>query len=74
MSRTVTLRVSGFYCEGCLVAVGQVMRLIPGVEMISGDWRKGTVVVRLDDARSDVGAVTRALESLGYEAVPASEG
>ena len=63
---TVTLKVDGMTCGGCVASVTRVLKATPGVgdAVVRLDTRSATVT--FDPARTSVPALTSAIEDAGY--------
>ena len=63
---TVTLKVEGMTCGGCVASVTRVLKSTPGVDdaVVKLDSRSATV--RFDPARTSVPALKTAIEDAGY--------
>jgi len=58
--RTVTLRVDNMYCASCPYIVKQSLAAVLGVKGVSVSFRNQTAIVRFDDTRTNVAALTEA--------------
>jgi copper chaperone len=63
---TVTLKVEGMTCGGCVASVTRVLKATPGVgdAVVRLDMRSATVT--FDPARTSVPALKSAIENAGY--------
>jgi copper chaperone len=63
---TVTLKVEGMTCGGCVASVTRVLKATPGVDdaVVRLDARSATVT--FDPARTSVPALKSAIEDAGY--------
>jgi len=63
---TVTLKVEGMTCGGCVASVTRVLKATPGVgdAVVRLDTRSATVT--FDPARTSVPALKSAVEDAGY--------
>jgi len=64
---TVTLKVKGMSCEGCVASVTRVLRVLPGVGEVAVALQLGTARVTYDPQRAGLPAFRRAVEDAGYE-------
>ena len=64
---TVTLKVEGMSCGGCVASVTRVLRALPGVSDATVSLQAGTAQVSFDEARTDQTALRAAIEGAGYE-------
>ncbi|HEY7943782.1 MAG: heavy-metal-associated domain-containing protein [Burkholderiales bacterium] len=64
---TITLKVEGMSCGGCVASVTRVLSALPGVSDATVSLEAGTAQVTFDDARTDAAALRAAVESAGYE-------
>jgi copper chaperone len=64
---TVTLKVKGMSCGGCVASVTRVLRAIPGVDEVAVALESGTATVTFDPQHTGRPAFQRAVEDAGYE-------
>lgn len=64
--RTVTLAVDNMSCESCPYIVEKSLERVDGVVDARVSFEERTAVVRYDDTRTGVGALTRATGETGY--------
>ena len=64
---TVTLKVDGMTCGGCVASVTRVLRTLPGVNDVAVTLRPGEARVEYDPARTDVAALKAAVQGAGYD-------
>jgi len=64
---TITLKVNGMSCGGCVASVTRVLRAVPGVETVAVALQPGTATVGFDPERTAPPALKRAIEDAGYE-------
>jgi copper chaperone len=64
---TVTLKVHGMSCGGCVASVTRVLRAIPGVGEVAVTLEPGTATVTYDPQLAGLPALARAVEEAGYE-------
>jgi copper chaperone len=66
---TITLKVDGMTCGGCVASVTRVLKATPGVNdaVVRLDERSATVTY--DPARTGLPALKSAIESAGYDVV-----
>jgi mercuric ion binding protein len=64
--RSVTLRVDNMTCESCPYIVDKSLERVDGVIEAKVSFEQRTAVVRYDDERTDVDALTRATAEAGY--------
>ncbi|WP_292533640.1 mercury resistance system periplasmic binding protein MerP [Methylocystis sp.] len=65
-SQTVTLSVSGMTCAACPITVKKVLSKVEGVQAAEVSYEKKEAVVTYDDAKTSIGALTKATEGAGY--------
>jgi copper chaperone len=70
---TVTLKVNGMTCAGCVRSVKKVLEGVPGVRSAEVSLERAEATVELDPARAAAGgdavaALKAAVEAAGYEA------
>jgi copper chaperone len=66
---TVTLKVEGMSCGGCVASVTRVLRAVPGVTDVAVTLRPGEARIEFDPARTDVPALSAAVQGAGYDVV-----
>lgn len=64
--RTVTLAVDNMSCASCPYIVEQSLERVDGVVDATVSFEEHTVVVRYDNAQTDVDALTHATGDAGY--------
>ena len=64
---TVTLKVEGMSCGGCVASVTRVLTALPGVSDATVSLQGGTAQVSFDEVRTNSAALRAAIESAGYE-------
>lgn len=64
---TITLKVNGMTCGGCVASVTRVLRALPGVAAVEVALQPGTAVVSYDPQRTGPPALQRAVEAAGYD-------
>ena len=65
--QTVTLKVTGMSCMGCVASVKRVTGPIPGVSSVDVALDKGEVTVSFDGGEATLAAVRAAIQSAGYD-------
>jgi len=65
--QTVTLKISGMTCQGCVRSVTKVLQNVPGVESAEVSLERGEAKVAYDPARAATAGLTAAVEDAGYE-------
>jgi len=70
MIEHVTLSVAGMTCSGCENAVRRSVMKLDGVEEVSASHADSVVSVRFEGARTNVPAIRRQIEALGYRVSP----
>ena len=63
---TVTLKVEGMTCGGCVASVTRVLKATPGVADAVVRLEAGSATVTFDPARTSVPALKSAIEDAGY--------
>ena len=63
---TVTLKVDGMTCGGCVASVTRVLKATPGVDTAVVRLDAGSATVTFDPARTSVPALKSAIEDAGY--------
>ena len=64
---TVTLKVNGMSCGGCVASVTRVLRALPGVGEVAVVLEPGTATVTYEPQSMGLPAIKRAVEDAGYE-------
>jgi copper chaperone CopZ len=64
--KTVTFKVSGMHCRSCEMLIVDALNEM-GVESAEAHHAKGEVVVKFDEKKINVGAITKAIKKEGYE-------
>ncbi|SCW83690.1 mercuric ion binding protein [Sphingobium faniae] len=65
-TKTVTLSVPGMTCAACPITVKKALAKVAGVETAEVSFERREAVVTFDDARTNVQALTKATENVGY--------
>jgi len=65
---TVTLRVDGMTCGGCVYGVRKVLTRLPGVSKAEVTYEQSRAVVTYDPAAVTVAKMIAAIKTLGYTA------
>jgi len=67
MTTNLTLSVPDISCEHCKHSIEGAVGAVSGVSSVAVDIDTRSVAVAFDDATTDAGAVTAAIEDQGYE-------
>lgn len=70
-NRTVTLSVPGMTCALCPITVKTALTRVEGVTKADVNFDKRQAVVTYDDAKTNVGALTKATTNAGYPSTAA---
>ncbi len=70
--KTVTLAVQNMYCAACPSTVRKSLQAVPGVAKVVVSFPDKTAVVKYDDTKTDVKALTAATTNAGYPSAPKS--
>ncbi len=65
--QTVTLKVTGMTCQGCVRSVTKVLQNVPGVESAEVSLERGEAKIAYDPARAATAGLKAAVEEAGYE-------
>jgi copper chaperone len=65
---TVTIKVGGMTCGGCVASVKRVVQAVPGVESVDVSLDKGQAVVTYDGAKAAPSAFKHAIAAAGFDA------
>jgi copper chaperone CopZ len=63
--------VREMHCSNCVMTIESLEDELPGVRSIRASYRKGEMVVEFDESQISVEVILRAVEQVGYTAVPA---
>lgn len=69
-SKAITLSVPGMDCATCPITVKKALGQVPGVSAIEVNFEKREAIVKFDDAKTNVAALTHATEQAGYPSKP----
>ena len=64
--RTITLAIPSMDCPVCPVTVKKALSQVPGVIQANVNFAERQAIVRFDDARTNVGALTESTKNAGY--------
>lgn len=64
---TITLKISGISCMGCVRTLSGVLGALPGVEAVEVSKEAGSATIRFDPALAGEAAFRSAIEDAGYE-------
>jgi copper chaperone len=67
MMETVTLKIDGMTCGGCVASVERVLKAVPGVAATKVQLSPGLAEVSFDPAQTGVPALRAAVEAAGYD-------
>lgn len=70
-SRTVTLAVPSMDCPVCPITVKKALTKVDGVTKAEVNFDRRQAVVTYDDAKTNVGALTKATTDAGYPSTAA---
>jgi copper chaperone len=65
---TVSLKVGGMTCQGCVRSVTKVLEGMPGVQQVQVSLEHGQATVRFDPGAVSPARLTQAVNDAGYEA------
>ncbi|NOL50098.1 heavy-metal-associated domain-containing protein [Pelistega europaea] len=66
--QTVTLKIDGMTCGGCVKSVSRVLTGIAGVQSADVSREQAQAVVTFDEQATNVDALIEAVEDAGYDA------
>lgn len=66
--QTVTLKIDGMTCGGCVKSVTRVLTGIAGVQSADVSREQAQAVVTFDEQATNVDALIEAVEDAGYDA------
>ncbi|MCC7040476.1 MAG: heavy-metal-associated domain-containing protein [Burkholderiales bacterium] len=64
---SVTMKVQGMTCGGCVASVTRVLKAVPGVADVTVTLQPGTAQVTYDPGQTGVPALRTAVEDAGYD-------
>ena len=67
--QTVTLSV-GMWCPSCSYIIKRTLAEVPGVQDVSVSYDDQVAIVRFDDDKTDVTALTQATAEVGFPSEP----
>ncbi|MBL8528397.1 MAG: heavy-metal-associated domain-containing protein [Burkholderiales bacterium] len=65
---TVTIKVGGMTCGGCVASVTRVVQAVPGVERVDVSLDKGQAVVTYDGTKAQPAAFKAVIAAAGFDA------
>jgi len=65
--KTETIKVSGWHCGGCAARTESALKDVKGVQTVTADKTKKTVVVKYDDAIAKRADLEKAITESGFE-------
>lgn len=69
--QTANYRIGGMTCDACAKHVEHAVQQLPGVQAVTVSYAQGTAQVRFDPAKSPAVQVAQAINSTGYQILPA---
>jgi copper chaperone len=64
---SVTLKIKGMSCGGCVASVERVLKAVPGVVAVEAQLSPGLAEVNFDPVQTGVPALCAAIEAAGYD-------
>lgn len=64
---TITLKINGISCMGCVRTLTSVLGALPGVESVSVSKEENAATIGFDPAQTGAAAFQAAIEDAGYE-------
>jgi copper chaperone len=64
---TLSMKVQGMTCNGCVGSVTRVLKAVPGVADAQVTLSPGAATVTYDPAKTDVAHLRSAIEDAGYD-------
>ena len=64
---TVTIKVEGMTCGGCVAGVTRVLKAVPGVQEVAVTLEPGEAKIAFDPAHTGAAALRAAIEGAGYD-------
>ena len=71
--QTITLKIEGMTCQGCVASVTRILRGTPGVSTAEVSLQPGQARVSYDSARVVEAGLRQAIEAAGYDVTGAEE-
>lgn len=72
--QTVKLDIQGMTCASCPYQVESALKGVDGVISAKAFLTEGSAVVKYDDAKTDIAALTKAAGDAGFPSRPAKQG
>ena len=72
--QTVKLDIQGMSCPSCPYQVESALKGVDGVISAEASLWQGSAVVMYDDAKTDIAALTKATENVGFPSKLAKQG
>jgi periplasmic mercuric ion binding protein len=72
--QTVKLDIQGMSCPSCPYQVESALKGVDGVISAKASLLKGSAVVKYDDAKTDIAALKKATEDVGFPSSLAKQG
>jgi len=66
---TITMKVSGMTCGGCVANVTRVLKAVPGVSDVAVTLTPGAAKVTFDPGKTTQPALKDAVENAGFDVV-----
>lgn len=68
--KTITLKIDGMTCQGCVKSVMQILNQVAGVTNVQVDLKNGTATMQWDGTQNDGGAsLINAVQDAGFDAI-----
>ncbi len=67
--RTITFKIDGMTCGGCVVHITQEIKQLEGIVHVKTSYEKGNAIVSFDSTAVDVVAIVKAIDETGYTVV-----
>lgn len=64
---TLTLKIGGISCMGCVRTLTNVLGALPGVESVNVSKEESAATIRFDPAQTGEAAFKSAIEDAGYD-------
>ncbi|MFC4161052.1 heavy-metal-associated domain-containing protein [Chitinimonas lacunae] len=64
-----TFQIEGMSCGGCVAAVEQALKSVPGVTTVRVDLGAKSALIEFDPSKTAPPALREAIEAAGYEVV-----
>ena len=68
MAHTLSLKIGGMHCGGCVNRVTQALKNVPGIEV--EDVQVGSARVRYEEEKATLGTIQASIRKIGFDVHP----